>query len=42
MIEDVSSRGLALVGVAAMVMHLAWSSGFWLHVLQRPFRRGTV
>ncbi|KFL24977.1 succinoglycan biosynthesis protein exoa [Devosia sp. 17-2-E-8] len=31
-----------LVGVAAMVMHLAWSSGFWLHVLQRPFRRGTV
>ena len=24
-----------LVGVAAMVMHLAWSSGFWLHVVQR-------
>ncbi|KKB12935.1 succinoglycan biosynthesis protein exoa [Devosia geojensis] len=21
-----------LVGVAAMIMHLAWSSGFWLHV----------
>ena len=28
-----------LVGVAAMIMHLAWSSGFWAHVAQRPFRR---
>ena len=28
-----------LVGLAAMIMHLAWSSGFWLHVAQRPFRR---
>jgi succinoglycan biosynthesis protein ExoA len=28
-----------LVGWAAMIMHLAWSSGFWLHVLQRPFQR---
>lgn len=28
-----------LVGWAAMIMHFAWSSGFWLHVLQRPFRR---
>ena len=31
-----------LVGLAAMIMHLAWSSGFWAHVAQRPFRRGTV
>jgi succinoglycan biosynthesis protein ExoA len=31
-----------LVGWAAMIMHFAWSSGFWLHVLRRPFRRGTV
>lgn len=29
-----------LVGVAAMIMHLAWSSGFWLHMAQRPFQRG--
>ena len=28
-----------LVGLAAMIMHLAWSSGFWMHVAQRPFRR---
>lgn len=28
-----------LVGWAAMIMHFAWSSGFWLHLLQRPFRR---
>lgn len=28
-----------LVGVAAMIMHFAWSSGFWAHVAQRPFRR---
>lgn len=28
-----------LVGLAAMIMHLAWSSGFWAHVAQRPFRR---
>lgn len=31
-----------LVGVAAMIMHLAWSSGFWAHVAQRPFRRRMV
>ena len=31
-----------LVGWAAMIMHFAWSSGFWLHVLQRPFRREAV
>ena len=31
-----------LVGVAAMIMHLAWSSGFWAHVAQRPFRRGAA
>jgi len=31
-----------LVGVAAMVMHLAWSAGFWLHVAQRPFHRKAV
>jgi succinoglycan biosynthesis protein ExoA len=24
-----------LVGVAAMIMHLAWSSGFWLHLARR-------
>ena len=28
-----------LVGWAAMIMHFAWSSGFWLHLLQRSFRR---
>ena len=28
-----------LVGLAAMIMHLAWSSGFWAHVAQQPFRR---
>lgn len=28
-----------LVGWAAMVMHLAWSSGFWLHLAQRSIRR---
>ena len=28
-----------LVGVAAMVMHLGWSAGFWLHVALRPFQR---
>jgi succinoglycan biosynthesis protein ExoA len=22
-----------LVGFSAMVMHLAWSAGFWLHIL---------
>nr|WP_314259326.1 glycosyltransferase family 2 protein [uncultured Devosia sp.] len=31
-----------LVGWAAMIMHFAWSSGFWLHVLQRPFQRKAV
>jgi succinoglycan biosynthesis protein ExoA len=31
-----------LVGWAAMIMHFAWSSGFWLHLVQRPFRRETV
>ena len=31
-----------LVGLAAMIMHFAWSSGFWAHVAQRPFRRETV
>lgn len=28
-----------LVGLAAMIMHFAWSSGFWAHVAQQPFRR---
>jgi succinoglycan biosynthesis protein ExoA len=31
-----------LVGFAAMIMHFAWSSGFWAHVVQRPFRRGAA
>lgn len=31
-----------LVGLAAMIMHLAWSSGFWAHVAQRPFLRKAV
>jgi succinoglycan biosynthesis protein ExoA len=31
-----------LVGFAAMIMHLAWSSGFWAHVAQRSFRREAV
>lgn len=31
-----------LVGVAAMIMHFAWSSGFWAHVAQRTFRREAV
>ena len=31
-----------LVGLAAMIMHFAWSSGFWAHLAQRSFRRGTV
>lgn len=31
-----------LVGLAAMIMHLAWSAGFWVHVAQRPFRREPV
>jgi succinoglycan biosynthesis protein ExoA len=31
-----------LVGLAAMIMHLAWSAGFWVHVAQQPFRRGTA
>lgn len=31
-----------LVGLAAMIMHFAWSSGFWAHVAQRPFRREAV
>lgn len=31
-----------LVGVAAMIMHFAWSSGFWAHVAQRPFQRKAV
>ncbi|MGB3337819.1 MAG: glycosyltransferase family 2 protein [Devosia sp.] len=31
-----------LVGLAAMIMHLAWSSGFWVHVAQRLFRREAV
>lgn len=26
--------GAPLVGVAAMIMHFAWSSGFWLHLAQ--------
>lgn len=25
-----------LVGIAAIVMHVAWSSGFWLHLARRP------
>ena len=31
-----------LVGFAAMVMHLAWSTGFWLQVASQPFRRKAV
>lgn len=31
-----------LVGLAAMIMHLAWSSGFWAHVARAPFQRETV
>lgn len=31
-----------LVGVAAMIMHLAWSSGFWLHLAQSLTQRRTV
>lgn len=31
-----------LVGLAAMIMHFAWSSGFWMHVAQRPFKREAV
>lgn len=31
-----------LVGWAAMIMHFAWSSGFWLHLIQRPFRNGAA
>lgn len=31
-----------LVGVAAMIMHLAWSTGFWAHVARQPFRREAV
>ncbi|SMQ76024.1 succinoglycan biosynthesis protein ExoA [Devosia lucknowensis] len=33
---------MPLVGWAAMIMHFAWSSGFWLHVLRRPFQRRAV
>lgn len=28
-----------LVGVAAMIMHFAWSSGFWLHLVRRATSR---
>jgi len=28
-----------LVGVAAMIMHFAWSSGFWLHLARRATNR---
>jgi succinoglycan biosynthesis protein ExoA len=28
-----------LVGLAAMIMHLAWSAGFWVHVARRTFQR---
>jgi succinoglycan biosynthesis protein ExoA len=31
-----------LVGLAAMIMHLAWSSGFWAHLAQRTFQREPV
>ena len=31
-----------LVGLAAMIMHLAWSAGFWVHLAQRSFRRESV
>jgi succinoglycan biosynthesis protein ExoA len=32
-----------LVGVAAMIMHFAWSSGFWLHLARRAtLRAGTA
>lgn len=31
-----------LVGLAAMIMHFAWSSGFWMHVAQRSFKREAV
>jgi succinoglycan biosynthesis protein ExoA len=31
-----------LVGFAAMIMHLAWSAGFWLHLVQNfPAKGGT-
>lgn len=33
------SRG-PLVGVAAMIMHFAWSAGFWLHVVSSLSGRG--
>jgi len=36
----------ALAGVSAMIMHLAWSTGFWLEYLkawrQQPWKRGGV
>lgn len=31
-----------LVGLAAMIMHFAWSSGFWAHLAQRSLRREVV
>lgn len=40
--QDMPLMFSPLVGCAAMIMHLAWSSGFWVHVVQRPFRREAV
>lgn len=40
--QDLPMAFSPLVGVAAMVMHLGWSAGFWLHVALRPFRREPV
>ncbi|MDH4987365.1 glycosyltransferase family 2 protein [Aminobacter anthyllidis] len=34
--------GLALAGVSAMVMHLAWSLGFWLQLLGMPAKGRTA
>jgi succinoglycan biosynthesis protein ExoA len=31
-----------LVGVAAMIMHFAWSSGFWLHLARRATSHGNA
>ncbi len=33
---------LALIGLSAMVMHVAWSAGFWRRMLSIPARHGRV
>jgi succinoglycan biosynthesis protein ExoA len=33
------SPHLLLAGVSAMVMHFAWSVGFWLQLLAAPLQR---